>query len=133
VVLGRPRATGPKTGSGAAAELLRRQVALRDDLLEETDGGRWPALKDTAVSTAMEAALWRRGGGARRLRMSWNREEGGSGWGRHVEEGKEGSGSTTRGSARPATTRPRRAVPRCAARLQNRRGRAIDGWTPTTM
>jgi hypothetical protein len=122
VVLGRPRATGPKTGSGAVAELLRRQVALRDDLLEETDGGRWPALKDTAVSTAMEAALWRRGGGARRLRMSWNRGEGGSGWGRHVEEGKEGSGATTRGQ-RPAGNDPAATGGTSMRRTASKQGR----------
>jgi hypothetical protein len=41
----------------------------------DADGvdGRWEAPKDTAASTAMEAVLRRRGGGARRLHMGWNR------------------------------------------------------------
>jgi hypothetical protein len=35
----------------------RRRVASRDDLQEETDGGRWPARKDMAGSMATD---WRR-------------------------------------------------------------------------
>jgi hypothetical protein len=113
---------GPKTGSGAVAELLQRRVASRDDLLEETDGGRWPAPKGTMVSTMMEAALWRRGGGAQCLRMSCNR---GSGVGCPVEEEKKGLARRPGGSARPAATQPRQAwagdAP--ASRMASKQGR----------
>jgi hypothetical protein len=96
-------------------------VASRDDLSEETDGGRWPTQKGTVVSTAMEAALWRRGGGARCLCMSWNRR-GDPASGCRMKVGKEGSDSVTRGQ-RSACNDPAAVGGAPAHRTTSKQGR----------
>jgi hypothetical protein len=84
----------------------------------DADGvdGRWEAPKDTAASTAIEAVLRRRGGGARCLHMGWNRgvrlggavwrREGGLRWRGTMwqeEEGGGGSDVASSGGSRSGT------------------------------